>query len=225
MTHRYQQLSPHVIIMHAERETDRPILAAITGERRTLLMDAGNSPAHAELFRRELERRGVRPPELLALTHWHWDHSFGMQAWSLPAVAHVETGRALASLSGLDWSDDCLLDLIRQGIINEDSAADIRKEFGENRDIEIVQPDILFQDRIALDLGGVICEMVHIGGDHSGDSCIVHVRKDRVLFLGDALGPSVYGGPRKYTSAAFLRLLPPHTGITRGGMWNRTASR
>ncbi|AKG36056.1 MBL fold metallo-hydrolase [Paenibacillus durus] len=207
MTHHYQQLSPHVIIMHAEHETDRPILAAIAGERRTLLMDAGNSPMHAELFRKELERRGVRMPEILALTHWHWDHTFGMQAWGLPVVAHAETGRGLSSLSGLDWSDACLLELIRQGTINEGSAADIRKEFGENRDIRIIEPDILFQDRIAIDLGGVVCELVHVGGDHSSDSCFLHVREDRVLFLGDALGPSVYGGPRKYTSAAFLKLL------------------
>ncbi|NJJ41163.1 MBL fold metallo-hydrolase [Paenibacillus apii] len=207
MTHHYQQLSPHVIIMHAEHETDRPILAAIAGERRTLLMDAGNSPVHAELFRSELERRGVRLPEIMALTHWHWDHTFGMQAWGLPAAAHKETARALSSLRGLDWSDGGLLNLISDGIISEESAADIRKEFGSHRDIRITEPDILFQDRIELDLGGVVCELVHVGGDHSADSCILHVREDRVLFLGDALGPFVYGGPRKYTSAAFLKLL------------------
>ncbi|RQW12297.1 MBL fold metallo-hydrolase [Paenibacillus rhizophilus] len=207
MTHHYQQLSPHVIIMHAEHETDRPILAAIAGERRTLLMDAGNSPAHAELFRRELEWRGVRMPEILALTHWHWDHTFGMEAWNLPVVAHEETGRVLSSLQELDWSDSCLTNLVSDGIISEDSAADIRKEYGSRRDIRINQPDILFRDRIEFDLGGVVCELVHVGGDHSADSCILHVREDQVLFLGDALGPSVYGGPRKYTSAAFLKLL------------------
>ncbi|MFD1772432.1 MBL fold metallo-hydrolase, partial [Paenibacillus rhizophilus] len=184
-----------------------PILAAIAGERRTLLMDAGNSPAHAELFRRELEWRGVRMPEILALTHWHWDHTFGMEAWNLPVVAHEETGRVLSSLQELDWSDSCLTNLVSDGIISEDSAADIRKEYGSRRDIRINQPDILFRDRIEFDLGGVVCELVHVGGDHSADSCILHVREDQVLFLGDALGPSVYGGPRKYTSAAFLKLL------------------
>ncbi|AIQ14262.1 hydrolase glyoxylase [Paenibacillus durus] len=195
------------MIMHAEHETDRPILAAITGERRTLLMDAGNSPAHAELFRRELKRRGVRLPEIMALTHWHWDHTFGMQAWGIPAAAHEETARALSLLRELDWSDGCLLSLISDGIISEESATDIRKEFGSGRDIRITEPDIRFRDRIEFDLGGVVCELVHVGGDHSADSCILHVREDRVLFLGDALGPSVYGGPRKYTSAAFLKLL------------------
>lgn len=44
MEHKFQELSPHILIMHAEHDTDRPILAAVSGSRRTLLMDAGNSP-------------------------------------------------------------------------------------------------------------------------------------------------------------------------------------
>ncbi|MBY9078751.1 MBL fold metallo-hydrolase [Paenibacillus sp. HN-1] len=209
MTHRYERLTPHVFIMHAEHETDRPILAAISGERRTLLMDAGNSSAHAELFRAELAKRGIRPPDMMVLTHWHWDHTFGMPAWDgIPAAAHAETGRALAALEGMDGSDAGLDELVRKNIISESSAADIRKEYGEQRSsIRIIQPDLLFQDRIELDLGGVVCELVHMGGDHSADCCYLHVREDKVLFLGDALGPAVYGGPRRYTSGSFLRLL------------------
>lgn len=208
MSHRYEQLSPHVFLMHAEHETDRPILAAITGERRTLLMDAGNSPAHAELFRQELDRRGIRQPDLMVLTHWHWDHTFGMEAWNgITALAQEETGRTLASLEKYDWSDTCLKELVRQEIISSASEADIRKEYGGNRSIRLVRPDVLFKERIEVDLGGVTCEAVHVGGDHSPDSCYLFVREDKVLFLGDALGPSVYGGPRLYTSGSFLRLL------------------
>ncbi|WP_410512747.1 MBL fold metallo-hydrolase [Paenibacillus sp. BR2-3] len=207
MEHKFQQLSKRVMIMHAEHDTDRPILAAVMGDRRTLLMDAGNSPAHAELFRDELSKRGYKQPDILALTHWHWDHTFGMSAWNLPAVAHEKTAKALAYLVGLDWSDDCLEQLIAEGILSNESAADIRKEFGEKRAITILEPDILFKDSISIDLGGIACELVHVGGDHAGDSCFLYVKEERILFLGDALGPSVYGGPRKYSSTGFLKLL------------------
>ncbi|MCL6602013.1 MAG: MBL fold metallo-hydrolase [Paenibacillus sp.] len=207
MEHKFQQLSKHVIIMHAEHDTDRPILAAITGDRRTLLMDAGNSPAHAELFREELSRRGYKQPELLALTHWHWDHTFGMSAWNIPAVAHEETAKSLATLVHLDWSDDTLDQLVNEGTLSHRSANDIRKEYGEDRTLALVEPDIIFKERITLDLGGITCELVHVGGDHAEDSCFLYVNEDRVLFLGDALGPSVYGGPQKYSSTGFLRLL------------------
>ncbi|MBT2291279.1 MBL fold metallo-hydrolase [Paenibacillus albidus] len=203
----FEQLSPHILLMHATHETDRPIVAAIMGERRTLLMDAGNSPAHAELFREELSRRGYRQPDLLALTHWHWDHSFGMPGWNLPAVAHSGTAGMLAQLAGLDWSDECLDTLIAEGILNKDSAEHIRKEYGDPKEIQIIQPDIAFSDQLVIDLGGITCELRHVGGDHAADSCILHVKEEGILFLGDALGPSVYGGPRRYSSSEFLRLL------------------
>jgi len=207
MEHKFQELGNRVLIMHAEHDTDRPILAAVIGDRRTLLMDAGNSPAHAELFRQELTRRGLRQPDILALTHWHWDHTFGMAAWNLPAVAHEKTAGVLAALAGLDWSEECLDRLVEEEVISNESAADIRKEYGEERKITLMEPDILFKDSITIDLGGITCELVHVGGDHSEDSCFLYVKEERVLFLGDALGPSVYGGPRKYSSTGFLRLL------------------
>jgi glyoxylase-like metal-dependent hydrolase (beta-lactamase superfamily II) len=207
MEHKFEQLSPHILIMHAEHETDRPVIAAITGARRTLLMDAGASPAHAGQFRAELERRGCRLPDLLALTHWHWDHSFGMSAWDIPAVAHKETAEALAALSGRGWSDEDMAELVQAGTISEDSVRHITLEYGERREIAVVKPDIVFTGRITIDLGGVTCELSHVGGDHASDSCVLYVKEDKVLFLGDALGPSVYGGPRKYSSTGFLRLL------------------
>lgn len=207
MEHRFQQLSPHILIMHAEHETDRPVLAAITGERRTLLMDAGNSPGHAELFRQELAKRGIKPPELLVLTHWHWDHSFGLSAWQAPVIAHEGTAEALAGLSGRSWSDEDLAELVLTGILSEESVQHIQLEYGESREITVMKPDIVFSSNIAIDLGGVMCELSHVGGDHSADSCFLYIREDNVLFLGDALGPTIYGGPRRYSSTGFLKLL------------------
>ncbi len=207
MKHKFQLLSPHILIMHAEHETDRPILAAILGERRTLLLDAGNSPAHAELFRKELSEYGYRQPDMIALTHWHWDHTFGLSAWDLPTVAHEGTAEALTRLSGLDWSDEGLEGLAAQGIISDESILHIRKEYGSRRPIRFMKPDIVFTDKITIDLGGITCELNHVGGDHSADSCVLYVKEDNVLFLGDALGPSIYGGPRQYSSTGFLKLL------------------
>lgn len=207
MEHRFEQLTPHILMLHAEHETDRPVLAAILGGEHTLLMDGGNSPAHARLFKEELARRGYRQPDLMALTHWHWDHSFGMSAWKVPVMAHEAAVDILAGLSGLDWSDECLERLVESQTISDASREHICLEYGEQREIGIVPPDIVFTDRLTVHLGGVTCELVHVGGDHSPDSCILYVREDKTLFLGDALGPAVYGGPRRYNGARFLRLL------------------
>lgn len=203
----FEQITRRILVMHAEHSTDRPILAAIVGDKRTLLVDAGNSASHAAQFRQELERRGIRQPELLVLTHWHWDHTFGMSGWGIPAIAQAGTARVLESLTDRQWTDDDVRRLIPKGLASESTVADMRAEYGERRDIEVWVPDLVFEKGLTLQLGGVSCEVMHVGGDHSEDSCFIHVQEEGVLFVGDALAQSVYGGPGRYTSAHFLRLM------------------
>ena len=53
------QISPHVYWMAPDGNTDRPTLGVIAGTDATLLVDAGNSIAHAHLFLEALdEARG-----------------------------------------------------------------------------------------------------------------------------------------------------------------------
>ena len=203
---KFEKISQHIWIMHAEHDTDRPIIAAIAGERRTLLLDGGNSALHVQQFKEYLVTQGVRLPDLVVLTHWHWDHSFGVHAWNIPIISHAETAKVLTDLKKIEWSVSALVSLSVEEIINNESMGHILKEYGDPSSIEIAVPDIIFQKNLVIDLGGVKCEVLHVGGDHASDSCFVYVNEDKVLFLGDALAPSVYGGPRKYTSTSFLKL-------------------
>lgn len=50
ITHKTIQLTKNISCLSANHETDRPVLAAIWGERSNLVVDAGNSPAHARLM-------------------------------------------------------------------------------------------------------------------------------------------------------------------------------
>ncbi|HUX38345.1 MAG TPA: MBL fold metallo-hydrolase [Rectinemataceae bacterium] len=204
-----ERIGEAVWIMPADRRTDRPILAAVVGRERCLLIDAGNSPAHAALFREALLARGIRLPDFLVLTHWHWDHSFGMSSWEAPAIACEDTALALEVLSKQSsWDDESIDGLIGAGLCSEGSKRDIRAEYGEDRSsIRIVLPTIRFTSKLSVDLGSLTCVIERVGGDHSPDSCFVLLREEGILFTGDALGPSVYGGPRSYTSENFLRLI------------------
>ena len=47
--------------------------------------------------------------------------------------------------------------------------------------------DIVFQERLDIELGGVTVRIRHVGGDHSADSSVMYIEPDRVLFLGDCL--------------------------------------
>lgn len=204
-----ERLAERVWLLPPERRGDRPGLAYLRGDRHALLVDAGNSPAHAEALRVGLRAAGLPDPDLLALTHWHWDHSFAMAAWALPSIAQEGTDEVLRSLAGRgDWSDAALEELRGLGLWSEESGRDLAEEYGtDRRSIGPLPPSIVYRDRLRLDLGGLSCQLEHVGGDHSPDCVFVFVPEEGILFVGDAFGPSVYGGPRRYSSANFLRLL------------------
>ena len=194
--------------MTPEDVTDRPILGAIVGTEHTLMIDAGNSETHARLFLSELERAGVAQPSLLVLTHWHWDHVFGLSALgAIPSFASRETKQEVERMATYEW-DDSSLDLrVEEGIEIEFCATAIRQEFGDARTIDVRLPTVTFEGTITFDLGGVHAVCRHVGGDHAADAVIVYVPEEKLLFLGDAVYPNLYAPSRRYTAHATLRLL------------------
>jgi glyoxylase-like metal-dependent hydrolase (beta-lactamase superfamily II) len=202
-----QQLTRHVRWLPADPATDRPILGAITGTSGTLMVDAGNSPAHAGHFLAELERAGLAAPSFVALTHWHWDHVFGTAALPVPTVAHVETRRAVAAMAGQDWSDAALDRRVAEGAEIAFCRDMIKAELPDRSALRLRPPEIGFSHELELDLGGVTCRIIHVGGDHAADSSIVYVPEDGVMFLGDCIYADIYREPRRYTLGRLLPLL------------------
>lgn len=80
-----QHLSKHIVYLPPVQETDRPVLAAVTGNKKTLIIDAGNSVRHAQLFEDELLRNDISG-NFLVLTHSHWDHVFGLENIGIPVI-------------------------------------------------------------------------------------------------------------------------------------------
>lgn len=204
--HAFNRIAEHTYWLSPDSTTDRPTLGAIVGRRGTLIVDAGNSPAHAEVLLSELSRLSATP-SFVALTHWHWDHVFGTAALDLPTFAYEETRRIVAEMAAQDWSDAALDARVAAGVEIEFCRDMIKAELPDRSDLVIRPPEISFRDAIELDLGGVTCRIVHVGGDHAADSAVVYVPEDRIVFLGDCLYPAIYAPARHYTTAKLLPLL------------------
>ena len=56
----------------------------VVGNNKTLMIDAGNSEDHANYFIQKTLKQENVTPDMVVLTHWHWDHIFG-----LPALPHA----------------------------------------------------------------------------------------------------------------------------------------
>jgi glyoxylase-like metal-dependent hydrolase (beta-lactamase superfamily II) len=205
--HVFRPITPRVAWLSPDPATDRPVLGAIAGHHATLLVDAGNSPDHAQTLLRELARAALPPPRYVALTHWHWDHVFGAAELGLPALCHHETQRIVAELARLDWSDEALDRRVETGEEIAFCRDMIKAELPDRAGLELRPPELGFSGSVALDLGGLTCHLEHVGGDHAHDSIVVYVPQERVVFLGDCLYMAIYGGPRRYTTRLLFPLL------------------
>jgi len=201
------QITTNVYWLAPDESTDRPILGAIAGKHGTLIVDAGNSPSHAKLLLDELSKVNITEPKFLALTHWHWDHIFGASAIHLPTFAHIETKRIIAEMAHLNWSDAALDRRVDEGIEIEFCRDMIKAELPDRIGLRIRPPDIAFMNQMEIDLGNIICQIAHVGGDHSPDSIIVYAREEKAIFLGDCLYENIYNRAPSYTPQKLFPLI------------------
>jgi len=203
----FKQLTSRIWYQTPVSETDRPILAVVRGEKHQLMIDAGNSSAHAALFLEEMKKHNLGSPDLLALTHWHWDHIFGMKHLRLPSMATQQTITRMKEMQPYAWTDAALQERMDQGIEIPFCADAIKLEFGTTRDIEVVLPTIGFTGQLEIDLGGVQCQLIEIENDHSPGSLLVYIPEERVVFLGDAMYADIFSSKWNYTVERTTRLL------------------
>jgi glyoxylase-like metal-dependent hydrolase (beta-lactamase superfamily II) len=172
---------------------DRPSVCAVVGGRRTLMLDAGSSQAHTREFLDALWAESAARPSAVVYTHSHWDHVLGGAELGGLVIAHASTAEQLTELAGRDWSDEGLDQAVAAGRASPGHAGDVKQELPSPRTVEVAPADIVFHDKLVIELGGVTVRVQHVGGNHSAESCVMYVEPDRVLFLGDCMYDSPAG--------------------------------
>lgn len=189
-----KQLSDHIYYTDCDPAYDRPVLGYILGRECAVMVDAGNSGAHAGAFARAVEGRGFPLPRYCVLTHWHWDHTFGMHGVRGTTVAHVNTNRELERLSAWAWDDESMKKRLAEGVEIEFADQHIRAEYPRLEEIRVSTAELTFSDQLTIHCGGLTCRCLHLPSAHSQDSVVVHVPEEGVLFLGDIYNDDFYHG-------------------------------
>lgn len=177
---RLSRLTKRVWVYPFEEERDRPNLSYIRGDRRSMAVDAGHSADHTREFYRELESAGLKLPDVTVLTHWHWDHTFGMHAVHGLCLANERTNRYLSDfqkrIAGEGTSFFLALD------------ETIRREYEDGKPVVVTLPDLVFHGEMALELGNCAVRIFQAEAPHTDDSTLVEVPGEKVLILGDSSG-------------------------------------
>ena len=196
----FRREGEHIWIRDAEGYSDRPNVGYVKGENLSLLFESGASGENAEEIRRDLSFQGLSYPSFVVVSHWHWDHSFGLFSWSCPTIAGKETNRELRHLSSLPWdiaSIDRRVEKREEIVFCREM---MNREYrGNTEGIKVVPASIEFENCLEINLGGVRCSLIHTGGPHSRDSVVLLVHEDRFLFLGDSAGKDLYTYPWNFS--------------------------
>lgn len=186
------QITERIYYLANKQETDRPLLGYIKGDRYSLMIDGGNSKSHIEKFNQSLEEFNLKIPDYAAITHFHWDHTYGMHAIKGHTIACGITNKKLKTMSNWEWSDDAMTSRLSSGEDIEFADTNIRKEYQYLEDIKVVPADIEFKNELELNLGGINVILKHVIAPHSEDSVIIYVPEEKVVFIGDAYSKDYY---------------------------------
>ncbi|HCR3189320.1 MBL fold metallo-hydrolase [Enterococcus faecalis] len=193
-----KKLTERIFYLPHNSETDRPLLAYIKGDKIALAVDAGNSAAHVNDFYQSLKIEGLKKPDITVITHWHWDHTFGMHHINGISIAHHKTNKFLENEKN-KLSDSSYIKSMKK------NNKYLNKEYVNNRKIVITQSDVQFEKEIIINLGGMTAQIFHTEAPHSEDTVLIYIPEEKVLFLGDSTSEDFFNNG--YMDTDKLRIL------------------
>jgi cyclase len=161
----------------------------VVTDKGVIVVDTLNTPAQGHELAAAIEARTRKQVLFVINTHHHFDHVLGNQAFDAPVIAHCALAAQLAQAAARDLSPIALAAWI--------------SEHPEDRwvaeELELIYPNVTFEERLVLDLPPVRAVLHHLGG-HTPESTIVDLPEEGVLFAGDL----VFEGRVPYLRAAHI---------------------
>lgn len=192
------KLSDRIYYMPHSEETDRPILGYIRGDKFTLMVDSGNSKKHVELVTDDILELEMPYPDFVAITHSHWDHTYGMSSLKAISIACDKTNEYLKNMLNWEWTDEAMNKRLATGEDIEFCDTMIRREYPILSEIQVKTADIVFNEKLKIDLGGITCELMRLESSHSDDCVVVYIPEEKTIFIGDIISEDFHHGESKY---------------------------
>jgi glyoxylase-like metal-dependent hydrolase (beta-lactamase superfamily II) len=180
----------------------------VLGDDAVLVVDTHQAPSAAEEVVAEIGKLTSLPVRYVVNTHWHGDHVYGNQTYAkhfsgVAFVGHHATVEGVLG-PGVAYRDEELATLpesIRERearLASEALTAEERERtdysrrartryLEELRSLQLVPPNLTLTTKVAVDLGGRIVEIAHLGPAHTRGDVVVYLPREKILAVGDLL--------------------------------------
>jgi glyoxylase-like metal-dependent hydrolase (beta-lactamase superfamily II) len=148
-----------------------PNVGIVVGRDAALVIDSGLGPRNGDYVLEHAKQLAGKRPLYLTVTHFHPEHGFGAQAFK--GVATIVYNRAQRD------------ELRRKGggyvEMFKGMSAAVATELA---DVQFVDPDLVYDGQVEIDLGGHTVVLRHVGPAHTvGDQTVIV--DNRIIFGGD----------------------------------------
>jgi cyclase len=175
----------------------------VTGEG-VLVVDSGTTPEEGKLIMAEIAKKTDQPVRYLVLTHYHGDHTFGLQAFPTATViiGQQNTADNIRRLNEPRIQSQ-LAKMPEMIAAQSDKVAKLRKKKGQDlkkeeellkeletglaqlRELRFVYPAITYESKLRIRLGGETIEVIYPGPAHTNGDSLVFFPGLKVVYMGD----------------------------------------
>jgi|WetSurMetagenome_2_1015567.scaffolds.fasta_scaffold172194_1 cyclase len=187
-------------------------VAFLVTDEGVLVVDSGTSPEEGKRIMEEIAKKTDQPVRYLVLTHYHGDHTFGLQAYPATAViiAQQNTADNIRKLN--EPRIRAMMEKGMPGMIaaQSDKVAKLRKQKGKDlkkeaerlkeletslaqlREFRFVYPAVAYGTRLRIFLGGQEIEVIYPGPAHTNGDSLVYFPGLKAVHMGDLLFSGSY---------------------------------
>lgn len=172
-----------------------------------LVVDSGTTPEEGTRIVAQIAKVTDKPIRYLVLTHYHGDHTFGLQAYPASTVIIAQQNTAdnirhlneprLRGMMAKQMPEMIAAQKLKVDTLREKRSQDLKQqaerlktlesEFAELQALRFVYPGVTFQTKLNVFLGGQEVEVFHLGRAHTDGDALVYFPGLKVLHAGDLL--------------------------------------
>ena len=182
-------------------------VAFLVTDEGVLVVDSGTSPEAGRLIMAEIAKKTDRPVKYLVLTHYHGDHTFGLQAFppSTVIIAQQNTADNIRHLNEPRIQGQLEKRMPEMIAAQGEKVAQLRKkksrdlkqeeerlkeleaDLAQLQGLRLVYPAITYESKLRIRLGGEMIEVIYPGNAHTNGDSLVYFPGLKVVHMGDLL--------------------------------------